>query len=101
MQEKVKEIKQRYGSMVWDVILKVAVPLVFILGTVVIAHEMQIQVIEKTRFTAADGAQLRQEFVTHLAVTEETQRQTFEILREIKDLLKSYEQRLRAVEKEK
>ena len=47
------------GSLVWEILIKVSVPIVLGLGGMMLAHEIRLSKIEATRFTAKDGIELR------------------------------------------
>jgi hypothetical protein len=75
----------------WDWLCKAAVPVLVVLGTAVITHEVRISRIEENRFTALDGARLEAGILSAMPLMTD--------IAEIKLDVKEMKTRLREVEK--
>lgn len=78
----------------WDFMLKLSIPVVLAVGTMVIKHEMDLSTIQASRFSARDAHELEMR-LSNPAIPSWLREQ----LRDIKDLLQVQDARLREVEK--
>lgn len=81
------------SSRIWNVVEKVAISLVFLIGSVIISHEIRIARLEETRFTAVDGETLRKEITAAMPPA-----WLREQIKDMQTVLRSIEERLRALE---
>ena len=78
---------------VWDILFKVSVPLVLLLGSVLVTHEVRLSSIESNRFTNRDAQELERRILAGVPPA-----WLREDIREIKEGLDRLLVRLRALE---
>lgn len=91
------------GARLWDLLMRITPPLVFVLGAAIIGHEVRIAVIESTKFmTQHQGDELEKKIVPLewlRSEAEESKKWRMEIDRKVTRLIAEVEDHLRMHEK--